>query len=89
MVVVMVMEVVIRLGAVRFPGGEIIQINKKSRNLSKRWSRRSDLNRGPSDYESLALPLSYAGTTMADDPGNNIVFLACFDGLVNPQNRQN
>jgi len=25
------------------------------------WSRRSDLNRGPADYESAALPLSYAG----------------------------
>src|SRR5512135_2137513 len=27
----------------------------------KSWSRRSDLNRGPTDYESVALPLSYAG----------------------------
>jgi integrase len=27
------------------------------------WSRRSDLNRGPADYESAALPLSYAGTS--------------------------
>ena len=27
----------------------------------RRWSRRSDLNRGPADYESAALPLSYAG----------------------------
>ncbi len=25
------------------------------------WSRRSGLNRGPADYESAALPLSYAG----------------------------
>ena len=25
------------------------------------WSRRVDLNHRPSDYESLALPLSYAG----------------------------
>src|SRR5262245_43634836 len=25
------------------------------------WSRRSDLNRGPADYESAALPRSYAG----------------------------
>ena len=25
------------------------------------WSRRSDLNRRPSVYETLALPLSYAG----------------------------
>jgi hypothetical protein len=28
---------------------------------AERWSRRSDLNRGPADYESAALPLSYAG----------------------------
>jgi hypothetical protein len=27
----------------------------------KTWSRRSGLNRGPADYESAALPLSYAG----------------------------
>ena len=27
----------------------------------KDWSRRSGLNRGPADYESAALPLSYAG----------------------------
>jgi hypothetical protein len=26
------------------------------------WSRRGDLNPRPSDYESLALPLSYAGS---------------------------
>ena len=25
------------------------------------WSRRSDLNRRPADYESAALPLSYVG----------------------------
>src|SRR5690606_38460871 len=25
------------------------------------WCRRADLNRGPTDYESVALPLSYAG----------------------------
>jgi hypothetical protein len=25
------------------------------------WSRCSDLNRGPADYESAALPLSYTG----------------------------
>jgi hypothetical protein len=25
------------------------------------WCRRSDLNRGPADYESAALPLSYVG----------------------------
>ena len=29
--------------------------------LILQWSRRSDLNRGPADYESAALPLSYAG----------------------------
>src|SRR5580658_3561138 len=27
-----------------------------------RWCRRSDLNRGPTDYESVALPLSYVGS---------------------------
>jgi hypothetical protein len=27
----------------------------------KLWSRRSDLNRRPADYESAALPLSYVG----------------------------
>src|SRR4051794_22547742 len=27
------------------------------------WCRRSDLNRGPADYESAALPLSYVGKT--------------------------
>ena len=32
-----------------------------SRKLLKDWSRRSGLNRGPADYESAALPLSYAG----------------------------
>jgi hypothetical protein len=26
-----------------------------------KWSRRSELNRRPTDYESVALPLSYAG----------------------------
>src|SRR5229473_7198996 len=25
------------------------------------WCRRADLNRGPTDYESVALPLSYVG----------------------------
>jgi hypothetical protein len=29
------------------------------------WSRRTDLNRGPADYESAALPLSYAGIARA------------------------
>jgi hypothetical protein len=28
------------------------------------WSRRSGLNRRPADYESAALPLSYAGATI-------------------------
>ncbi len=27
----------------------------------ERWCRRADLNRGPTDYESVALPLSYVG----------------------------
>src|ERR1700681_785945 len=31
------------------------------------WSRRSDLNRRPADYESAALPLSYVG--LNGDPG--------------------
>ena len=39
---------------------DIIRRAKKSR-----WSRRSDLNRQPTDYESVALPLSYAGPTCA------------------------
>jgi hypothetical protein len=30
------------------------------------WCRRSDLNRGPTDYESVALPLSYVGKPRAD-----------------------
>jgi len=30
--------------------------------IVENWSRRSDLNRGPTDYGSLALPLSYAGS---------------------------
>ena len=30
-----------------------------------RWCRRSDLNRGPTDYESVALPLSYVGVAAA------------------------
>lgn len=28
------------------------------------WSQRSDLNRRPTDYESVALPLSYAGVLL-------------------------
>ena len=34
------------------------------------WSRRSDLNRGPADYESAALPLSYAGQARAYETRN-------------------
>jgi hypothetical protein len=29
--------------------------------LTESWCRRADLNRGPTDYESVALPLSYVG----------------------------
>ena len=29
--------------------------------IEENWSRRSGLNRRPADYESAALPLSYAG----------------------------
>ena len=36
-------------------GSEVVAVGEKE------WSRRSDLNRGPADYESAALPLSYAG----------------------------
>src|SRR6185437_7123685 len=32
------------------------------RNCLSSWCRRSDLNRGPTDYESVALPLSYVGS---------------------------
>ena len=32
-----------------------------TRKYLKRWSRRGDSNPGPADYESAALPLSYAG----------------------------
>ena len=31
------------------------------------WSRRGDLNPGPTDYESVALPLSYAGIDRKDE----------------------
>src|SRR3546814_7021962 len=30
------------------------------------WCRRADLNRGPTDYESVALPLSYVGAGAED-----------------------
>ena len=33
------------------------------------WSRRGDLNPGPTDYESVALPLSYAGIYRKDEQG--------------------
>ena len=36
-------------------------MGKALRYYRNHWSRRSDLNRGPADYESAALPLSYAG----------------------------
>jgi len=36
-------------------GSRVVAVGRKT------WSRRSDLNRGPADYESAALPLSYAG----------------------------
>ena len=35
--------------------------------LLREWSRRAGLNRGPADYESAALPLSYAGRAVAPD----------------------
>ena len=28
------------------------------------WSQRAELNRRPTDYESVALPLSYAGLSL-------------------------
>ena len=34
-----------------------------ARKSEDEWSRRSELNRRPTDYESVALPLSYAGLT--------------------------
>ena len=37
---------------------------KNKESVQKEWSRRVDLNHRPSDYESLALPLSYAGLMM-------------------------
>ena len=33
----------------------------RCKNPIESWSQRSELNRGPADYESAALPLSYAG----------------------------
>ena len=32
-----------------------------SRSQREKWSRHSDLNRGPAVYETAALPLSYVG----------------------------
>ena len=45
----------------------------------RRWSRRSDSNRGPAVYETAALPLSYAGAVqrIAAEPG----LAACRSGL--------
>jgi hypothetical protein len=38
------------------------------------WSRRSDLNRGPADYESAALPLSYAGFSLIAPEQERTIF---------------
>ena len=32
----------------------------------KKWCRHTDLNRGPTDYKSVALPLSYVGTNRTE-----------------------
>jgi hypothetical protein len=37
---------------------------KTSQNPRQYWSQRAELNRRPTDYESVALPLSYAGITI-------------------------
>ena len=39
-----------------------------------RWSRHSDLNRGPAVYETAALPLSYVGAraSIGDAPGHQL-----------------
>ena len=41
----------------------IYVVRNPDKDTSRRrdWSRRRDLNPGPADYESAALPLSYAG----------------------------
>src|SRR5260370_2366805 len=36
--------------------------------IVQNWCRRADLNRGPTDYESVALPLSYVGPGEAGRP---------------------
>ena len=46
------------------------------------WSRRRDLNPRPSDYESLALPLSYAGIETLFS-----FFLPRFRRVVNPDRK--
>ena len=51
---------------------------KNKESVQKEWSRRVDLNHRPSDYESLALPLSYAGLMR-----RLFLFLACFEMVVN------
>ena len=38
------------------------------------WSRRGDLNPGPTDYESVALPLSYAGIYHKDEQGLILIY---------------
>ena len=51
-------NLVLRTTSVR-PERSLFALNL--RRLLRIWSQRSDLNRRPSDYESLALPLSYVG----------------------------
>lgn len=54
----------------RQPGRQSILRQQEARPLdrasrSDRWSRHSDLNRGPAVYETAALPLSYVGARWA------------------------
>ena len=42
-----------------------IKTQKLSCVLKTFWSRKSELNRRPTDYESVALPLSYFGTCLS------------------------
>ena len=48
-----------RLGNGR--GKDGIDFPRSLADQARRWCRRSELNRGPTDYESVALPLSYVG----------------------------
>ena len=53
-----------RLEALRLASGSKVVAAREERESEVRdseWSRCSDLNRGPADYESAALPLSYTG----------------------------